>query len=424
MKINKHRNLNVIYMKCYITTTSFGFIATNPDNKIIDYQLFGNKQVEKLQEIEKKQLLTEEVALIQNISESYEEIIIETNNSLQAYSKLEEFDKINVEKTTINGRFIRENLDKILQDIPELSEVDIRSKLNNTYNEIAKVKIRESIKTNDVMIVETINSLEEIEDTTGKLIERLREWCTPYVPELDKLHNHELYSNLIANETTRENIKKSPLLENTHITLSDNYDIDITEEDLAIIQNFAKSIYELYQTRKNLEEYIQNKIEEVAPNLLDVAGANLSAKLIAHMGGLEELAKLPSSTIQIIGAEKATFRHLKTGENPPKHGLIYQHPLIRGSNWWIRGKLARAVAGKITIAARKDAFGGDYDPDLKVQLDEKVEKIKKDNPFPQRKNKKKDKKNKKNKKDKKKGKKHRKQGKRNKRKLRKGEYDY
>ena len=240
-------------MKCYITTTSFGFIATNPDNKIIDYQLFGNKQVEKLQEIEKKQLLTEEVALIQNISESYDEIIIETNNSLQAYSKLEEFDKINVEKTTINGRFIRENLDKILQDIPELSEVDIRSKLNNTYNEIAKVKIRESIKTNDVMIVETINSLEEIEDTTGKLIERLREWCTPYVPELDKLHNHELYSNLIANETTRENIKKSPLLENTHITLSDNYDIDITEEDLAIIQNFAKSIYELYQTRKNLE---------------------------------------------------------------------------------------------------------------------------------------------------------------------------
>ena len=168
---------------------------------------------------------------------------------------------------------------------------------------------------------------------------------------------------------------------------------------------------------------IQEKVHEVAPNLYDVAGASLAAKLIAHCNGLENLAKLPSSTVQIIGAEKAVFRHLKTGEKPPKHGLIFQHPSIRGSNWWHRGKLARAVAGKITIAARRDAFTGEYSPELKEQLDERVEKIKKDNPFPERRNKKsvddaKQKKGKKSKKDK------RKKSKRNKRKLKKGEYTY
>ncbi|OED29960.1 NOP5/NOP56 family protein [Methanosphaera sp. WGK6] len=414
-------------MKCYITTTSFGFIATSQDNTIIEYQLFGKKQVEKLREIQKKQLLPEEKELIKIVAKNYNEIIIETSNSKQLYSDLKDYDKLIFEKTTTNGKYIRANLDQIIHDISELKNIDIRRNLNETYNEITKEKIRESIKTNDVMIVETINSLEEIEETTGKLIERLREWCTPYVPELEKLHNHELYTKLIATETSRENIRNSSLLENTHIQLLDVYDVDMIQEDLEIIKEFATSLSRLYETKNNLENYIQEKIKEIAPNLNDVAGSNLSAKLIAHMNGLENLAKLPSSTIQIIGAEKATFRHLKTGENPPKHGLIFQHPSIRGSNWWIRGKLARAVASKITIAARKDAFSNEYDPNIKIQLDEKIEKIKKDNPFPSRKTKsndKQDKKDKKNKKSKKNRKERGKKNKRNKRKLRKGEYTY
>lgn len=410
-------------MKCYITTTSFGFIATDYENNLIDYELFDKKQIICLQEIQKKQVLKEELNLIGRIAKNYDEIIIETNNNNTLYSDLDEYNFLKFEKTTKQGKYIREHLEEILEQIPELEKVNIRKKLNQTYNEIAKEKIRESIKTNDVMIVETINSLEEIEETTGKLIERLREWCTPYLPELDKLHNHELYTKLIATETTRENIKKSKLLENTNITLSDTYTVNITDADLNIIKEFATSLDKLYQTKNYLEEYIQEKIRETAPNLNDVAGANLSAKLIAHVNGLENLAKLPSSTVQIIGAEKATFRHLKTGENPPKHGLIFQHPSIRGSNWWIRGKLARAVAGKITIAARKDAFSNEYDPNLKIQLDKKIEKIKKDHPFPEHKNEK-NKKQKKNRKNKRNKKERGKKRKRNKRKLRKDEYYY
>lgn len=407
-------------MKAFITTTSFGFIATDEEFAIVDRFLFEKRQVEILEKIQQKQVIDEEIDLIERLAKSYDEIIIETLKTKSAYDNVEQSDKISILPRTVHGDYVRENFDEI---IGQLSDADIRKSLNDAYNRITSEKIRQSVKTNDVMIVETINSLEEIEETTGKLIERLREWCTPYLPEMEKLSNHELYVRVIATQTSRKNIIDSGILDNTHVVLSDTYDVEIEENDLNIIKTFAGSLYSLYETKNMLEEYIDEKIREVAPNMYDVAGASLAAKLIAHTHGLENLAKLPSSTIQIIGAEKAIFRHLKTGENPPKHGLIFQHPSIRGSNWWVRGKLARAVASKITIAARKDAFSNDYDPNLKVELDERIEEIKKTHPFPERKKSKKDedKKGKKNKK----GKKERgKKKKRNKRKLKKGEYTY
>lgn len=406
-------------MKVIIITTSIGLIALDEKYNIVSSKLFQEDDIESIETINKRKLSKFEIEFIEEIAKDYENIIIETHSSINNYSNLECIDKISIEKSNEYGRYVRENLSDIISKITNDNITNVFENIQYKYQEIAKNKIRESVKTNDVMIIETVNSLEELEESTGKLIERLREWNMPYLPELDKLHNHELYTKIIAVDTTRENIKNSSLLENTNITLSDSYDIELDENDLLIIKSFATSLNSLYETKKELESYIQDKIKTVAPNLYDVAGSNLAAKLIAHTNGLENLAKLPSSTVQIIGAEKAIFRHLKTGEKPPKHGLIYQHPYIRGSNWWIRGKLARAIAGKISIAARKDAFTGEYDSSLKEQLSERVEKIKKDYPFPERKTKKVE-----NNKKSKKRKDKRKKGKRNKRKLKKGEYTY
>ncbi len=407
-------------MKAIILTTGFGFIAMDVDNNIITYKLFDDN-INSLKKISKNELTDEIKDLIDDLKEEYDEIIIEGRTNPSLYASID--DNIQTQETTSQGIYLRENFNQIITNITDFDDDEIRFQLNNIYNQITKDKIRESVKTNDVMIVETINSLEELEESTGKHIERLRQWCMPYLPELDKIHNHELYTKIIATQTTRENIRNSDVLESTGITLSDDYDIVMDDNDIAVIKDFASTLLSLYETKSNLEKYIQKKTLQIAPNLYDVAGANLAAKLIAHCNGLENLAKLPSSTVQIIGAEKAIFRHLKTGEKPPKHGLIFQHPSIRGSNWWVRGKLARAVAGKITIAARRDAFTGQYDSSLKEDLDQKIEKIKKDHPFPERKNKKSDekmdkKKSKKSKKDK------RKKSKRNKRKLKKGEYSY
>jgi nucleolar protein 56 len=411
-------------MKVIIITTSFGFIALNEEYEVISSRLSTDVDTTLLDAITKNKLSNMEIELIDELSDDYDEIVIETNKSLSSYESLESFDKISVEKDNEYGRYIRDKLYNILEEITNLNRSELLTVTHDSYQEIAKEKITESVKTSDVMIVETINALEDLEETTGRLIERLRQWCMPYLPELDKISNHHLYTKIIALETSRENIKNSSLLEGTNVELSDDYDINMDDNDLEIIKSFAVSLNELYESKKTLESYIQEKVHDVAPNLYDVAGANLAAKLIAHCNGLENLAKLPSSTVQIIGAEKAVFRHLKTGEKPPKHGLIFQHPSIRGSNWWHRGKIARAVAGNITIAARRDAFTGEYSPELKEQLDMRIEKIKKDNPFPDRRNKKSDESKGKNKKDKKSRKDKRKKPKRNKRKLKKGEYTY
>ena len=124
-------------------------------------------------------------------------------------------------------------------------------------------------------------------------------------------------------------------------------------------------------------------MKEVAPNVTALVGPLLGARLLSLAGSLEELAKLPASTIQVLGAEKALFRALRTGGKPPKHGVIFQFPEIRRSPRWQRGKIARALATKLAIAARVDYFTGRYIGDeLKKKLMERIDEIKKLYPKP------------------------------------------
>jgi nucleolar protein 56 len=151
---------------------------------------------------------------------------------------------------------------------------------------------------------------------------------------------------------------------------------DIAEADLLQIQALAKNVSEFYELRKGMENYIDRTMEELAPNVRAVAGALLGARMIAIAGSLQNLAMRPASTIQVLGAEKALFRSLKTGARPPKHGLIFQHTLLHDAKRWQRGKIARVVAGKLAIAARADAFGGKYIGDgLKAEINKRVEEI-------------------------------------------------
>jgi nucleolar protein 56 len=116
----------------------------------------------------------------------------------------------------------------------------------------------------------------------------------------------------------------------------------------------------------------------------------------------------PSSTVQIMGAEKALFRHLKSGDRPPKYGLIYQHPQVRGAKWWNRGKIARMLAGKISLAVRRDVFTKTIDENVAEEFKSKVDEIEKNNPFPTKTTKKRKEEKSKSKSKKRKGKKKRK----------------
>jgi nucleolar protein 56 len=256
----------------------------------------------------------------------------------------------------------------------------------NVSLELAKLRIKGATGKRDLIVAQGIQTLDSLDQTVNLFMGRLREWYGVYFPELDRLvEKHETYSRLVMNLGDRENFsidnleKENIPKERTLLVAKaaeSSMGADIAESDLEMIQSLAKDVLNFYLLRKNMEDYVDHTMEELAPNVRAVAGALLGARLIAMAGSLQNLAMRPASTIQVIGAEKALFRSLKTGARPPKHGLIFQHTLLHDAKRWQRGKIARVIAGKLAIAARADAFGGHFIGDkLKADINKRLEEI-------------------------------------------------
>ena len=372
-------------MEFYITQCIAGFIAFNQDFEIVKMKLFEeNEIVENLIRIEENEILDEEIELINELELNCDDkVIIETTKRRSQFKSLENYENLIVETPNNGGEYLRENLEDILIEIGFLSENGDYKELIQHYEELAINQIKKSSQEEDKLLIQAINSVDDIDESISKLVERIRDWYTIYFPEMDTISNNETYTKLIALSENREDI-----IENFKDQFNEDIEYssgaDIEEADLLMLKSFAESIYSLQKSRKELEVYIDSKMEAIAPNLRDLLGATLGAKLIAHIGSIKRLATYPASVIQIMGAEKAIFRHLKTGEWPPKHGLIFQHPSVRGAKWWNRGKIARNLALKITLAVRKDVFSGEYDPSIAEDYLKKVEQIEKENPFPKK----------------------------------------
>jgi len=137
----------------------------------------------------------------------------------------------------------------------------------------------------------------------------------------------------------------------------------------------ARRVTALDDEADELQGFVSRTASDVAPNLSAMAGPVLAARLIALAGGLGDLAKMPSGTVQVLGAEDALFAHLRGNAPSPKHGIIFTHEAVRGTRREDRGSAARALAGKLTIAARVDHYSGDLRPDLQTELDERIATI-------------------------------------------------
>ena len=131
-----------------------------------------------------------------------------------------------------------------------------------------------------------------------------------------------------------------------------------TVEEWVALQGAASSAVEMSDRIKDAELAIRNHAESHVPSLSALLGPLLAARMTVAAHGRSRLSRLPSSTVQVLGAEKAFFAHLRTGSPPPKHGMIFQHPWISRSPRWVRGKISRLVAGKASIAVRVDEHGG------------------------------------------------------------------
>jgi len=372
-------------MKCYLTNCFMGFMLFDESFTLIDYELFPKGRLaEVIIELENGNLNLEEESILKRNIKNCDSIIIETNLAISKYKNLKGATKFKFETPNAAGEFLRSNMEKILRETDALETQDnLNEILHHLCNEIIGHKLKEASKAEDNYLIQAINAIDEIDEATGKLIERLREWHTIHFPELNKIKNQEKYVNLVAEYGNRDLIIQSGQLEEIEFS-DENTGAEIEDFDLQMVKNFADSIESLQNTKKSITEYVEGKMTQIAPNLSDLVGSLLGAKLLAHAGSLERLALLPSSTVQIMGAEKALFRHLKTGERPPKHGLIYQFPEIRSAKWWLKGKIARALASKISLAVRKDVYSGEFDPSIKESFEKHLEELKNKYPFPPR----------------------------------------
>lgn len=250
------------------------------------------------------------------------------------------------------------------------------SLLHEVTLESVKLQVSEAL-TPDQRVIQAVEALDDINETTNSLSERLFEWYGGYFPESGL--SGESLAVFISKYGSRENI---PPEDPFYLKARDSMGAKLEAADEVLLKGFAESVCSLYERRKQIEAYIESSMETLAPNLTMLAGPMLGARLISIAGSLEKLAAFPSSTIQVIGANKALFKHLRARAPSPKHGVIYSHPLINTSPWWVRGKAARALAAKLSLAARIDFYSAKKDPSLAGELEEKIRKIREANPRP------------------------------------------
>ncbi|MBS7609172.1 C/D box methylation guide ribonucleoprotein complex aNOP56 subunit [Candidatus Bathyarchaeota archaeon] len=267
-------------------------------------------------------------------------------------------------------------------------EEDYHTFVHRVSIALTRIRIRKASERKDSLLVQGVAALEEIDKVANLLLSRIREWYGLHFPEVGKLvENPETYLRIVANlghrkefspERLKGFISSEARVEELNRASKESIGADFAEEDLAQIRKMAEVVLRLMGFRNSLETYISHMAEELAPNASALVGPIICAKLIARAGSLEKLSRMPSSTIQVLGAEKALFRSLRTGARPPKHGIIFQHPFVHQSPKAIRGKIARNLAGKLAIASRIDAYGGVYMGEkLREDLEKRLEDIKK-----------------------------------------------
>src|ERR671924_63461 len=246
------------------------------------------------------------------------------------------------------------------------NEQDAMQALREFAINLSSSRVKEASEKLDLHIIQSINALDELDKIINTVGARMREWYGLHFPELDNLVSSlVVYAEIVSKAGLRENIVVE-ILQN--IGLQDkkvevildaakrSKGGDMTPENLAIVKRLADEVIAQSDLRRVLTDHIEVAMETVAPNVKELLTAAVGARIISKAGSLARLATLPASTIQILGAEKALFRALKTGARPPKHGLLFQHPLIHSAPKWQRGKIARAIASKVAIAARIDYY--------------------------------------------------------------------
>ncbi len=252
--------------------------------------------------------------------------------------------------------------------------------------ELSNVKLRELASKPDLQVMQSVQALDEIDKVVNILEARVKEWYGLHFPELERiLDSPEAYIKFVNNFERRENITRKKLEEygftsekaKEILSAADrSKGTELRNEDLQKISSLSKEATQLSSVRDSLAKHVEKTMNQFAPNIASVAGETIGARLIVKSGGLQKIARLPASTIQVLGAEKALFRAIRTGARPPKHGILFQHQAVHVAPKWQRGKIARSLAAKIAIASRIDVYRGTRENGLKEKFEQRLEDIK------------------------------------------------
>jgi nucleolar protein 58 len=265
-------------------------------------------------------------------------------------------------------RGIRSNIDVLLegQDSGEGTEAGRKAMVLGLAHSLSRYKLKFSPDKVDTMIVQAIGLLDDLDKEINTYAMRLREWYGWHFPEMGKVVADNLaYSraaNLMGMRTNAKSLDFSSCLpEEIEEELKQAAEIsmgtEISDEDVMNIRALCHQVESLSEYRMTLFEYLKNRMTAIAPNLTIMVGELVGARLISHAGSLLSLAKYPASTVQILGAEKALFRALKTKHATPKYGLIYHASVVGQAAPKHKGKISRSLASKCSLAIRVDALG-------------------------------------------------------------------
>lgn len=280
-------------------------------------------------------------------------------------------------------RGVRLHFDRFLKDLKPGDLEKAQLGLGHSYS---RAKVKFNVNRVDNMVIQAIFLLDTLDKDINSFSMRVREWYSWHFPELVKIVNDNyLYAKVskYIEDKTKLSDDKIPGLtdilgdEDKAKEIVDaakaSMGQDLSPIDLINVQQFAQRVMDLSEYRRKLYDYLVTKMNDIAPNLASLIGEVVGARLISHAGSLTNLAKCPSSTLQILGAEKALFRALKTRGNTPKYGLIFHSSFIGRASAKNKGRMARYLANKCSIASRIDCFAEKGSTVFGEKLREQVE---------------------------------------------------
>ncbi|KAK6536261.1 snoRNP complex protein nop56 [Arthrobotrys megalospora] len=274
--------------------------------------------------------------------------------------------------------------------LKQLQSGDVERASLGLGHAFSRAKVKFSVQKNDNHIIQSIALLDLLDKDVNTFAMRVREWYSWHFPELVKIVSDNYQYAKLALFIQDKSKLNNDKLHDLAVIVNDDADIaqaiidaakvsmgqDISEADMENVTNFAQRVVSLTEYRRKLHDYLINKMAIVAPNLAALIGEVVGARLISHAGSLTNLSKYPASTVQILGAEKALFRALKTKGNTPKYGLIYHSSFIGRAGAKNKGRISRFLANKCSIASRIDSFSDvpttKFGEALKAQVEERL----------------------------------------------------